>query len=221
MFKNTALFFLSILFFYSCNHFDKQQNKITTIANDSLKNSKQKEDTLNSVAKAPETVYFDATNTTIKEDFSDSLSTKFSNLSTNDKFIFKLPKGNINKTTSVLQIFNNTGEMIYEKSFRTFYLINGYDLEFIKSDEELEKYILKRAEEILNTESFVNVSDKNEIKQDDVLGQSKDDFLNYDAFIDCQNDKRPLFTISLGEEDTTYIGYSKKLQKAVDIIGCC
>jgi len=78
-----------------------------------------------------------------------------------------------------------------------------------------------RAEEILNTESFVNVSDKNETKQDDVLGQSKDDFLNYDAFIDCQNDKRPLFTISLGEEDTTYIGYSKKLQKAVDIIGCC
>ncbi|WP_337965422.1 hypothetical protein [uncultured Flavobacterium sp.] len=221
MLRNTLICLVTILCFYACNRAEKQQTEKASIASDSLKNIEPKEDTLNSVVKTSETVYYDASNTVLKEEFRDSLFAKFSDLSTDDKFIFNVPKGNINKTTSVLQIFNNAGEMIYEKSFETYYLINGYDLEFIKSDAELEKYILTKAKDVLSKESFQNVSDKNEMKKDDIFGQSKDDFLDYDAFIDCQNDKRPLFIISLGEEDTTYIGYSKKLKKAVDIIGCC
>ena len=63
--------------------------------------------------------------------------------------------------------------------------------------------------------------DSRKIGKDDIFGQPKDEFMNYDVFIECQNDKRPLFPISLAEEDMTYIGYSKKLKKAVDIIGCC
>ncbi|MBF4515826.1 hypothetical protein IRZ71_05705 [Flavobacterium sp. ANB] len=220
MLKNTLICFLSILFLYACNRNEKLQSEKTVVANDSLKNIKPT-DTLSSAVKVHETVYFNASNTTIKEEFRDSLFTKFSDLSTDDKFTLNVPKGNINKTTSVLKIFNNGGEMIYEKSFDTYHLINGYDLEYIKSDEELEKYMLNRAKEILSVESFTDISDKNEIKKDDVLGQSKERFINYDAFIECQNNKTPLFTISLGEEDTTYIGYSKKLKKAVDIIDCC
>ncbi|SHL32241.1 hypothetical protein [Flavobacterium chilense] len=220
MFKNTLFFFLAILFFYACNRSEKHEIKKTAIAHDSLKDIQTKKDTLNTV-KTIETVYFDDSNTVIREQFKDSVFAKFSDLSTDDKFIFTIPKGNINQTTSVFQIFNNAGQLIYERSFTTRYIVNGYDLEFIKSDEELEKNILNRAKEILDINSLTDISDKNEIKKDPVLGESRENFENYDVFIECQNDKRPLFSISLAEEDTSYIGYSKKLKKAVSVISCC
>lgn len=216
MYKNTLVSFLSILLFYACNKAEKKPVKKTAIVSDTV----SQKDTLNAVLTSTE-VYFDYSNTVIKEEFKDSLSAKFSDLSTEDKFIITVPKGNINETTSVFQIFNSIGELIYEKSFQTRYIANGYHLIYIKNDEEMEKYILTEAKEMVDPNSFTDISDKNEIEKDDVLGQSKDEFMNYDAFIECQNDKRPLFSISLAEEDMTYIGYSKKLKKAVDIIGCC
>ncbi|KRB55605.1 hypothetical protein [Flavobacterium sp. Root186] len=217
MYKNTLVLFLSILLFYSCNKTEKKPIKNTVAINDTL----SKKDTSTVVQTTEKDVYFDYSNTVIKEEFKDSLSAKFSDLSTEDKFIITVPKGNINETISVFQIFNSIGELIYEKSFQTRYIANGYHLIYIKNDEEMEKYILTSAKEMVDPDSFTDISDKNEIGKDDVLGQSKDEFMNYDAFIECQNDKRPLFSISLAEEDTTYIGYSKKLKKAVDIIGCC
>jgi hypothetical protein len=216
MYKNTLVSFLSILLFYACNKAEKKPVKKTAI----VSNTVSQKDTLNAVLTTTE-VYFDYSNTVIKEEFKDSLSAKFSDLSTEDKFIITVPKGNINETTSVFQIFNSIGELIYEKSFQTRYIANGYHLIYIKNDEEMEKYILTEAKEMVDPNSFTDISDKNEIEKDDVLGQSKDEFMNYDAFIECQNDKRPLFSISLAEEDMTYIGYSKKRKKAVDIIGCC
>ncbi|MDR6762122.1 hypothetical protein J2Y38_002333 [Flavobacterium sp. 2755] len=216
MYKNTLVVFLSILLFYACNKVEKKPIKKTAIVSDTL----SQKDT-STVAHPPAEVYFDPVNTVIKEEFKDSLSAKFSDLSTEDKFIITVPKGNINETTSVFQIFNSVGELIYEKSFKTRYMANGYHLIHIKNDEEMEKYILTEAKEMVDPNSFTDISDKNEIEKDGVLGQSKDDFMNYDAFIECQNDKRPLFSISLAEEDMTYIGYSKKLKKVVDIIGCC
>jgi hypothetical protein len=216
MYKNTLVVFLSILLFYACNKVEKKPIKKTAIVSDTL----SQKDT-STVAHPPAEVYFDPVNTVIKEEFKDSLSAKFSDLSTEDKFIITVPKGNINETTSVFQIFNSIGELIYEKSFKTRYMANGYHLIHIKNDEEMEKYILTEAKEMVDPNSFTDISDKNEIEKDGVLGQSKDDFMNYDAFIECQNDKRPLFSISLAEEDMTYIGYSKKLKKVVDIIGCC
>ncbi|WP_316633908.1 hypothetical protein [uncultured Flavobacterium sp.] len=221
MLKNTIICSITILLFFACNRAEKKQTENTSIANDSTKNIKPEQDSLDSSKKPDSIVYFNASNTVIKEEFKDSLFTKFSDLLSDDKFTFIVPKGNINKTTSVLKIFNNTGELIYEKSFETSYLINGYDLEYIKSDQELEKYILTKAKEVLDIESFYDVSNKNKLKEDDILGQSKDEFIDYNTFIECQNDKRPLFIISLSEEDTTYIGYSKKQKKAVEIIGCC
>lgn len=182
---------------------------------------KPKQDTLNSVLTRS-VVYFDYTNTEIKEEFRDSLFTKFSDLAKDDKFTFYVPKGNINNTKSVLKIFNDTGELIYEKSFQTSELIYGYDLEDIKSDEELEKYILDRAKKTLTMDSFTDITDKEKImKEDGILDQPEDSYENYKVFIECQKDKRPLFCISLAEEDITFIGYSKKLKKVVDIIYCC
>lgn len=216
MYKNTLICFLSILLFYACNKVEKKPIKKTAIVSDTL----SQKDTL-TVAHPPAEVYFDPINTVIKEEFKDSLSAKFSDLSTEDKFIITVPKGNINETTSVFQIFNSIGELIYEKSFKTRYIANGYHLIHIKNDEEMEKYILTTAKEMVDPNSLTDISDKNEIGKDDIFGQPKDEFMNYDVFIECQNDKRPLFPISLAEEDMTYIGYSKKLKKAVDIIGCC
>lgn len=216
MYKNTLICFLSILLFYACNKVEKKPIKKTAIVSDTL----SQKDTL-TVAHPPAEVYFDPVNTVIKEEFKDSLSAKFSDLTTEDKFIITVPKGNINETTSVFQIFNSIGELIYEKSFQTRYIANGYHLIHIKNDEEMEKYILTTAKEMVDPDSLTDISDKNEIGKDDIFGQPKDEFMNYDVFIECQNDKRPLFPISLAEEDMTYIGYSKKLKKAVDIIGCC
>lgn len=221
MFKNTIILFLSILAFCACNRVEKQQNETIINAKDSSKNVKPKQDTLNSVL-THSVVYFDYTNTVIKEEFRDSLFTKFSDLSTDDKFTFYVPAGNINDTKSVLRIFNNDDELIYEKSFQTSELIYGYDLEDIKSDEELEIYILSKAKETLTMDSFNDITDKEKIiKEDGILDQPEDSFENYKVFIECQNDKRPLFCISLAEEDITFIGYSKKLKKVVDIIYCC
>lgn len=219
MFKNTLICYVTILCFYACNRFEKKQTEKTSMANDTLKNITPKEDTLNFVQNSDSIVYSKFNNSIIKEKYKDSIFTKFSDLLTNDKFIFTVSKGNINHTTSVLKIFNNAGELLYETSFTTRYMANGYELENIKNDAEMVKYILNKAKQILEKDSFMYIS--NETKKDGVLGQSKEEFMDYDTFIECENNKRPLFIISLGEEDTTYIGYSKKQKKAVDIISCC
>ncbi len=210
-----------ILSFYACNKSDKQQNKAVKNTIDSTKSLTSKQ---NSRISAPikEVVYFNYTNTEIKEEFRDSIFTNFSSLSSNDKFTFYVPKGNINTTESILKIFNEVDELIYIKSFQTSNLINGYDLEYIKTDEELEKYILGKARDVLANVSFVDITNKEEIiKQDGILNQPEDSFENYKAFIECQNDRRPLFCIGLAEEDITFIGYSRRLKKVVDIIYCC
>lgn len=220
MFKNTIIYCIIILSFYACNRVEKQQNKTTVAVKDSSENVKPKQDTLKVLTHS--VVYFDYKNTVLKEEFRDSLFTKFSDLSTDDKFTLYVPEGNINNTKSVFKIFNNADELIYEKSFQTSELIYGYDLEDIKSDEELEKYILSRAKEKLAIDSFTDITDKDEIiEKDGILNQPEDRFENYKVFIECQKDKRPLFCISLAEEDITFIGYSKKLKKVVDIIYCC
>lgn len=220
MLKNTIICAITILLLFACNRVEKKQTENTAIANDSAK-IKPEQDTLASVTQADSDVYYNAVNTELKEEFNDSLLANFSDLSTEDKFVFNVPKGNINKTTSVFQIFNNAGELIYESKFQTSYLANGYDLRHIRNDDEMEKYILSKAKEILDRDSFVVIPDKNKMDADDILNWPKEDFIDYDAFIECRNNKTPLFTISRGEEDTTYIGYSKKLKKAVDITGCC
>lgn len=219
MLRNTLICFVIVLCFYACNRAEKQQTEKASIASDSLKNIEPKEDTLSAVQNPDSVVYSKFNNSIIKEEYKDSLFTKFSDLSTDDKFILTVPKGNINHTTSVLKIFNNGGELLYETSFTTRYMANGYELENIKNDAEMVKYILTKAKQILEKDSFMYIT--NEIKKDGVLGQSKEEFTDYDTFIECENDKRPLFIISLGEEDTTYIGYSKKQKKAVDLISCC
>ncbi|MFB9080732.1 hypothetical protein ACFFLS_21560 [Flavobacterium procerum] len=82
-------------------------------------------------------------------------------------------------------------------------------------------FIINRANEILNADKLTDISNKSEIKENQVIGTASEDFMNYEAFLEYQNEKRPLFSIFLGEEDMTYIRYSDKLKKVVDITGCC
>lgn len=221
MLKKVIIGYLGILFFYACNRDDKKQIKAVTNTVKTTKSLTSKQDSLTS-APIKEVVYFNYSNTEIKEEFRDSIFTKFSNLALDDKFTFYVPKGNINRTKSVLRIYNDLGELIYEKSFQTYNLINGYDLQDIKTDEELEKYILDKARDILANNSFVDITNKEEIiKQDGILNQPEDRFENYKVFTECQNDRRPLFCIGLAEEDITFIGYSRRLKKVIDLIYCC
>ncbi|WP_374175325.1 hypothetical protein [Flavobacterium tructae] len=217
MFKNIIIACISILSLYACNRIEKRQNKTAINLSDSLK----PQDTVVSVP-TKEAIYFNYSNTVLHEEFRDSISIKFSDLLIDDKFTFYVPEGNINKTKSILKIFNDAGELLYEKSFQTSELIYGYDLEDIKTDEELEKYILDKAREVLADNSFIDITDKEKIAEEGgILNQPADSFENYKVFTECQNEKRSLFCIGLAEEDITFIGYSKRLQKVVDIIYCC
>ncbi|KAF2508088.1 hypothetical protein [Flavobacterium foetidum] len=216
MFKNNLISCILILCIFSCNRVEK---KTSPSPKDSLENAK--EDSSQIATKAPNEEYFDYSNTVINEEFNDSIFAKFSDLSSEDKFTLNIPVGNIKETITVFKIFNSAGEVIYEKSFQTSYIINGYHLIHIKSDEELERYILDRAREILNADNLTDISNRSEIKDDPVLGAAPEDFIDYNAFLECQKEKRPLFAISLAEEDTTYLGYSDKLQKVVEVTACC
>jgi|GEM_PF-5043103 len=157
--------------------------------------------------------------TIIKKEFKDSVQVNFSSLESKDSFTFYMPVGNIDSTESILRIYNVTGELIYEKIFETHELINGYDLEFIKNETQMQKYIYDKAKNMLDKTSF---DDWSKVKEDGIIGQSEpEDFENYTTYVECKKDKRMLFWINLGEEDGTCIGFSKKQNKVLDIIYCC
>lgn len=103
----------------------------------------------------------------------------------------------------------NNPEEIYEKKFVTSYMINGYDLEFIKNEDETQKYMMKKAHAILKKYHFVDL-DK-EVDQYSLFVQMQTkDYENYEVYKEYRKDKRPLFSIRLAEEDVTFIGFSKK-----------
>ncbi|WP_166923172.1 hypothetical protein [Flavobacterium poyangense] len=219
MLKNIVICFLFIFSFSACKRTDKQDNKTATIVSDTLKNTQeQKADTLAAEQESDSVVYSNFNATIIKEVFKDSLAAKFSSLETDDIFSITVPKGNINHTKTAIRIFNNAGELLYENIFTTRYLANGYELKTIKNDAEMGEYILSKAKAILALENFTDTSNEELMKEDGYFTQSKEEYENYAVFMECQKEKRPLFSISLGEEDLTYIGYSRKLKKVVDIL---
>lgn len=163
--------------------------------------------------------YFDYRNTIVNHEFSDTIFMCFSDDSVADCFTFYMPTGNINKTQCVLRITSNTGELIYENIFTTSDIVNGYSTHGIKNDEEMEKYVLEEAKSVLNKESFCYLDNPEE---DSIIKQTpKEEIKDYETFIECKNDNRPLFCLRLHEEDITFMGFSKKKGKVVDLIYCC
>ncbi len=177
-----------------------------------------KDKTAASSENDPENPYYKY-NTVLKTAFNDSVYAHFSDLKGKDFFTFHMPAGNIDSTESVLRIYSPKGDLIYEKKFVTSYMINGYDLEFIKNETEMQKYMLKKANSMLDKFSFTNLSN---VDKYSLFSQMKpEDYENYAVYLECKKDKRPVFGIGLAEEDVTFIGFSKKQQKVVDIIYCC
>ena len=164
--------------------------------------------------------YYNYKNTTLRESFSDSLQVHFSTNSTKDFFTFYVPAGNINSTKSALRIYTHRGQIIYKRVFTTSSLINGYATYEIKNDKEMEWYVLSQAKKILANDRFINPN--NLIELDGILRQaSKEDFEDYDVYIESKNDNRPLFYFGLEEENITILGYLAKKGKVVDVIYCC
>lgn len=157
---------------------------------------------------------------TLEKSFFDSIHINFSSLTEKDIFTFQIPKGDINKTVSILKIANNSGNTIYEKRFETYLLINGYELESIHNENEMLHYILKQAKNMLAKNSFIDINE-NQKEGGWISTSNKKSFYDYETYESCKIEKRLLFSISLGEEDTEVIGYSSNEGKVKEIIGCC
>ncbi|MFZ4796242.1 MAG: hypothetical protein ACOYMA_02040 [Bacteroidia bacterium] len=163
--------------------------------------------------------YFNYQNTIIHSSYSDTVFVKFSSDSLEDCFTFYMPDGNINKTKSIIRITTKNGELIYEKVFQTNEIVNGYATYDILNDSEMEQYVLTEAKNVLAKTSFLyinNAKDNSLIKQ-----TNKEDIQDYETFLECKNENRPLFCFRLYEENITYIGYSKIKKKVIDLIYCC
>ncbi|MCL9805511.1 hypothetical protein NAT51_08255 [Flavobacterium amniphilum] len=213
------LFTLSAVLFFSCsqkeNHNPTSDNK-DTIAVEAITATEERDTSVPTI----EEHYFDYTNTVLKEDFKQSIQHLFSDTGSKDTFTLSIPKGNINRTETTLKIVAANGELILEKKFTTRELINGYDLREITNDTQMEAYIIDKAKNILNNDSFIDLSepiDKNSF----VFNTEKEDFENFEAYTECKNDKRSIFVIGLEEENITYMVYSAKLKKVVDVLYCC
>ena len=216
--------FLCGLLLISCNsnvenksESDKENNAINSpkVENESFLSQEMK---ANEIEKNNDDPYYHY-HTIIKKEFKDSVYMNFSNLMTKDRFTFYMPVGNIDSTESVVRIYIHSGDLIYEKKFITRELINGYDLEFIENETQMQRYIMKKAKGILDKSSF---DDPNKIEEYGIFAQSQQaDFENHETYVECQKDRRPLFWIGLGEEDGTCIGFSRKQNKVLDIIYCC
>ena len=134
----------------------------------------------------------DYKNVVIHKEFKDSLNIKFSNLESDDKFVFEIPEGNINTTTSSIKIYNSENELIYKKEFQTREIINGYAIDDrYYSDEEIENYILEEAKLMLSKDSFVNLD--TDIEKGGMLDREKNEFENYLVFTECKNEKKTTF----------------------------
>ena len=217
--KFTSIIITVILVIFSCadNNLEGKNKKQVKIENNSEINSKIETDSIKNNYDNKENFedeHFDYSNIIINSTFIDTLKVNFSNKINKDLFIFTMPKGNITKTKSSIKIFDNSGKLIFEYTFETSCLMNGYDLVGIKNQSELNNYINTKAEEILDLKSF-DFSYTNE------LFEIKDNFENYNVFLECKKEKLPLFTFYLSEENSHTIGYSTKMKKVFNIYSCC
>lgn len=163
--------------------------------------------------------YFDYQNTIMHSSYSDTVFVKFSNDTVEDCFTFYMPEGNINATKSIIRVTTKTGELIYENVFETSDIVNGYATYSIFNDSEMEQYVLTEARDVLAKNSFRYI---NNAEDDSIIKQTaKEDIQDYDTFLECQNENRPLFVFRLNEENMTFIGYSRIKNKVVDLIYCC
>ena len=205
------LIFCFLAIIISCKQKTKSVEKAHQ-ANQTIENN-----TIDTIGTADR--YFNYQNTIIQTDFYDTVFQNFSSENAEDCFTFYMPSGNINETKSTIRITTKAGELIYEKTFTTSDIVNGYSTFNISNDIEMEEYVLWEAKAVLAKTSFLDVN--NDDENNIVKSTPKEDIHDYETFVECQEENRPLFCIALHEEDITIIGFSKKKNKVVDLIYCC
>ena len=153
----------------------------------------------------------------LTKEISDTIEHFFSNNTNKDLFIITLPKGNIQETTANVQIINAQGEILFERSFESFYLLNGYDVMNLKNADDLKKYFVERVIGVFSENKFEKA---NEIKESYISTMKPKDFLDYESFLVCKKLNQWMFTLTLGEEDNTMYGFIES-KGAVELLSCC
>lgn len=168
--------------------------------------------------------FFDYSETKLKKSYSDTAYGKFSDNDSKDRFTFFVPGGLISETNSALRVTNVKEELVYEHVFPTSELINGYALAEIKNDEQMENYLLVRANSFIR-HGFIDLNElgKGELGSHEYLLNEAlpEGFENYEAFQEAKKDRRLMLCYSLHEEDIYFLVYSKELKKAVRVYYCC
>lgn len=161
---------------------------------------------------------FNYTSTSLDNDHESVRIEKFSNDSTEDTFTVIIGKGKIGETKTTLRVKAKNGKVVYEHVFLTTELINEYDLPAIKSDKEMVDYIITKAGDVIGK----GLVDLNGLSKDDYLAvATKEQFTNYELFLDMKTRGRRLLNYTLNLENHYYLGYSDKDKKVVTIIECC
>lgn len=161
---------------------------------------------------------FNYTNTSLDRDHESVRIEKFSNDSTEDTFTVVVGKGKIGETKTTLRVKAKDGKVVYEHIFSTTELINEYDLAAIKSDKDMVDYIITKAGDVIG-KGLVNLND---LAKDDYLAvATKEQFTNYELFLDMKAKGRRLLNYTLNLENHYYLGYSEKDKKVVAVIECC
>lgn len=208
MLYNIIVVSIVILIMCSCN--DSSSKKET----DNTSNLPEK----TSPPKTFEEHYFNFENTSLTKGFSDTVYALFSNDTNKDCFTLNIPSGNINETSAVLHITTQKGDIIYEHVFKSRELVNGYDLYKIKSDTEMEAYIINKAKLILSEGLLFPA----QMDKEAYLNTAKEeDFEDYELFLQIKEKNGVLFHYCLQEESHYFLGFSKKSNKTVTIINCC
>ncbi|MDO6439738.1 hypothetical protein Q4534_20090 [Cyclobacterium sp. 1_MG-2023] len=214
--KTITTIITALILLTSCNDLNQNRSdkKIKLDSTETKTDSKpEKEKT-----KVPETVYFDYSNSTFTSDYTDSTTHIFSNSETKDNFKIYVPKGLVTETTSFLLITNSFGDTIHLETFPTSELIYGYKLEEIKSDSEVIKHIKDRISSNLDKSSFIDIRTTDLSL---ITDSEPDDFEDHETFLYCKQNDVPIYVLRLGNENSTFYGYSNSERKAVPIIYCC
>ena len=208
MTRNILLFILILVLQLSCTQTIKKQDV------NSVDSTSQKKET--DISTTP--IYFDYKNTLLTEGYIDTAFANFSSDTSKDCFTISVPKGLIIETKTTIRIISMQGKVIYEHIFPTSDLVNGYATEDIKSDLEMQKYVLTVAKSLLKD----GLQQPSQLSEDSYLNQAtKEDFNNYDVFVDIKNTNKFMLHYCLNEESHYYLGYSIKKKKVVEIIYCC
>ena len=208
MLYNKIVISFVILIMCSCNGSSSKQET------DNTSNLPEK----TSPPKTFEDHYFNFENTTLAKGFSDTVYALFSNDTNMDCFTLKVPSGNINETSALVHITTQEGDIIYEHIFKSRELVNGYDLYKIKSETEMEAYIINKAKLILSGGLLYPA----QMDQEAYLNTAKqEDFEDYELFLQIKEKNEVVFHYCLQEESHFFLGFSKKSNKVVTIINCC